>query len=95
MMLGKVQKMYPCGTAFEIEKSKEKGQIKVGFVCYLQNPDGCLTVTPSLAIIGPPLDADLHLVWDEGGFGQGQRGLVLCLFHLSTFRSRPSPFPDA
>lgn len=95
MMLGKVQKMYPCSTAFKIEKPKEKGQIKVGFVCYSQNPDGRLTVTPSLAIIGPPLDADLHLVWDEGGFGQGQRGLVLCLFHLSTLRSRPPPFPDA
>lgn len=98
VMLGKVQKMYPCSTAFKIENSEQnlsRIHIKVGFEYYLQNPNGCLTVLPSLAIIRPSLDADLHLMRDKRGFGQGQRRLLLRLFHLLTFRSRPSPFPDA
>lgn len=90
MMLGKVRKEYPCRTAFKLEnldKTLKEWNLKVAFEYHLQSPNGSLTVLPSLAIIRPSLDADLHLMRDKRGFGQGQRRLLLRLFHLLTLRS--------
>lgn len=64
--------------------------------CFFYNPK-CFNSPAflSLANIWSSLNADFHVVRNEGRFGQGQRGLLLWFFYFSTLRGRPPPLSAA